>query len=483
MIQNQGHPIMHFRHWFSAFILTCSFIIPLTGQADDHVATEGYLLQDLKTHRILSEKESGDYFRPASNLKLFTAVTALTVLGANFQYKTQIFFNTQAIQHGTLNGNVSLVFSGDPLLKTTDLNSLIATLTRHGISRINGNIVFITNAFDDRPYADGWPWDQLHICYSGPINSVNLDANCMLFHVFTTKNHAPLDVAESVQCSRHEAGEPCVINKAMTSDDPSCNLLFDHKDNQYTLSGCLPPGTHSQRMKLSIPDATLYAKTLVKQQLKKLGIVLNGSIVAGSAKPSGEAVETHSSYPMSKLVRIMLKFSDDLVANALFKTAGAYYYHAQGTWQRGINAEKAVLNKALGFNSKELFIFDGSGESYYNAVTPQQMMRLLVYIYNTPELSRVIIPALPTNGMDGTLVGRLHDYPSIVHAKTGTWRDVSALSGYITKYNTQWAFTIFVNGMSPIDRADAKQVDAWMKKILPPVSSAKETAKNSGKHK
>ena len=449
-------------------LFSCLLFTPI-AQATA-VAPEGYLLQDLKTHKILAQKESDHYFTPASNLKLFTAATALMVLGPNFTYKTQLFFNANAVQQQTLNGDVSLVFSGDPMLTQKDLFTLLQSLKTHGINRVHGNIMLVANTLDNRPYADGWPWDQLHICYSGPTNTLNLDQNCFLFHVFTKKNNQPLDVPPSVQCSQRPIGEPCVINQAMTRDDINCKLLFDHHDNQYTLSGCLTPGKRSERMKLAIPNTSLYAQALVKQQLKKLGIVLDGHINEGDLKPSGAAMETHESYPLHSLIRVMLKYSDDLIANALFKTVGANYYHAQGTWERGINAEKAVLGKALGLNPEAMFIFDGSGESYYDAITPEQMMHLLAYIQKTPVLASAIIPALPINGTDGTLVGRLRDYPSIIHAKTGTWRDVSALSGYVIKYNTLLAFTIFVNGMTPIERGDAKQVDAWLLSVLPPAS-------------
>lgn len=450
-------------------LLLCAFFTQAI-YASASVAPEGYLLQDLRTQKILAQKESDHYFTPASNLKLFTAATALMVLGPNFTYKTELFFDANAIHQQTLTGDVTLVFSGDPMLTQNNLFALLQSLKTHGINRIHGNLVLVANTLDKRPYADGWAWDQLHICYSGPTNTLNLDQNCFLFHVFPTKNNRPLDVPPAVQCSQRAIGEPCIINQAMTSDDISCKLLLDHHDNQYTLSGCLSPKKRSERMRIAIPDSSLYAQALIKQQLKKLGIVLDGHIGEGSKKPIGTAMETHESYPLHSLIRVMLKFSDDLIANALFKTVGANYYHAQGTWERGINAEKTVLGKALGLNPEAMFIFDGSGESYYDAITPEQMMRLLVYIQKTPMLANTIIPALPINGMDGTLVGRLREYPSIIHAKTGTWRDVSALSGYVIKYNTLLAFTIFVNGMTPIERGDAHQVDAWLLSVLPPVS-------------
>lgn len=474
---------MRYSLWTS-LLLSCLFFTPIM-HASTSVAPEGYLLKDLNSGRILAEKESTHYFTPASNLKIFTAATALMVLGPDFTYKTQLFFNPQAIHQQTLAGDVTLVFSGDPMLKQQDLEDLLKSLKSHGITRIHGNINFVTNALDDRPYADGWPWDQLHICYSGPINTLNMDQNCFLFHVFPTKANRPLDVPASVQCSQRPIGEPCIINQAMTGDGPMCELLFDHHDNQYTLSGCLSSHKRSERMRVAIPNATLYAEALAKQQLKKLGIVLEGRMVEGGVKPTGSAMETHESLSLRLLIRVMMKYSDDLIANALFKTVGGAYYHAQGTWQRGINAEKEVLSKALDLQPESMFIFDGSGESYYDAITPEQMMRLLVYIQKTPTLAQVIIPALPVNGADGTLVNRLRDYPAIIHAKTGTWRDVAALSGYVIKYNTLWAFSIFVNGMTPVERGDATQVDAWMRSVLPPVARATKTkpVSKSGKTK
>ena len=454
----------------------CFFFAPLT-HASTSVAPEGYLLKDLNTGKVLAEKESTHYFTPASNLKIFTAATALMILGADFTYKTQIYFDANAIHQETLTGDVTLTFSGDPMLRQQDIATLLTSLKTHGIKRIHGNLIFVTDTLDDRPYADGWPWDQLHICYSGPINTLNVDQNCFLFHVFTTKNKHPLDVPASVQCSQRASGEPCIINQAMTSDDTNCALLFDHHANQYTLSGCLPSNKRSERMRVAIPDTTLYAQALIKQQLKKLAIVLEGHMISNGKKPNTAPMETHNSYPLRLLIRVMMKYSDDLIANALFKTAGGYYYHTQGTWQYGINAEKEVLGKALGLNPEAMFIFDGSGESYYDAITPEQMMRLLTYIQKTPALAKVIIPALPINGMDGTMVNRLRSYPSVVHAKTGTWRDVSALSGYVIKYHTLLAFSIFVNGMTPIERGDATQVDAWMMSVLPPVSQKHATKK------
>lgn len=461
-----------------SLLLLFVFFTPITYAFK--VAEEGYLLEDLKTHKIIAEKDSANYFTPASNLKIFTATAALLTLGENYTYKTWITFNTKAIHQNILDGDVTLVFSGDPLLKKEDIDKLLLSLKAYGIHQIHGNVVLVANDFDADPYPDGWPHDQLHICYSGPTHAINVDNNCFMFYVYATKNHRAIDVPPSVSCAQHNDGEPCVVNHAITSDDINCTLSIDHHNNQYSLSGCLPPGTKAQRMKIAIPDTLLYTQTLIAKQLKKLAISIQGKVTVSNKSPTTTAIQTHQSYPLKTLIRILLKFSDDLVANTLFKTLGGAYYHTQGSWQRGINAEKDIFSKILGMNKKEIFIFDGSGESYYNAITPQQMVKLLTYIYQTPTLSKVIIPALPINGMDGTLVNRLRTYPSVIHAKTGTWRDVASLGGYVMKYNTQWAFSVFVNGMTSIDRGLPNQADAWLLSVLPPASVSHSTTK---KHK
>lgn len=462
---------MYIRLWISIGLFFLGvFFSPMLIAAK--IAEEGYLLFNLKTHKILAEKDSQAYFNPASNLKLFTATAAILVLGENYTYKTWITFNPAAIHQHCLDGNVALVFSGDPLLKKEDIEHLLATLKTYGIRRISGDILLVANAFDTDLFPDGWPRDQLHICYSGPTHAINLDNNCFLFHVYATQKAHLIDIPSSVKCTKLSAGQPCVLNQAITSDDINCVLSLKNQENQYTISGCLKPGTYAQRMKIAIPNTMLYTETIIRQHLKKMGVNLSGSVMQSAQLPQTRPIETHASYPLKSLIRILLKYSDDLVANALFKTLGGVHYHAQGTWQRGIHAEKALFSEILGVKQKELFIFDGSGESYYNAITPQQMIKLLIYIQKTPKLARVILPALPINGADGTLVNRLRTYPSVIHAKTGTWRHVAALSGYVMRYNQQWAFSIFVNGMTPVNRGLADQADAWLLSVLPPIHPA-----------
>lgn len=453
------------RSIWTILISFCLFFASISWAED--MSSSAYFVEDLKSHKIIASKESRHYFPPESTLKNYTAAAALLVLGPDFKYQTKLFFDLHAIHQNTLTGQVTIEFSGDPLFTGKHLNELLQPLKSHGVREIDGDIVLATGAFDDRQYADGLAWDHRHICYSGAINSLNIDRNCFLFHVFPTQEGRPVDVAKSILCSERAFGEACVINHATTSNDKNCALNLDEHHNQYTLSGCISPHTKSQRMTLTIQNTTLYTEALIKKQLQKMGIAFHGHVVESKAKPKGTPLAIHYSLPLHALVNSMLKMSDNLIANSLFKTTGAYHYHAQGTWMRGSNAEKEILGKALGVNDEKLFIYDGSGLSYYNAVTPEQEVLLLKYIQKSPVLANNIIKALPISGIDGTLSGRLSAYPSYVHAKTGSRRDVSALAGYVIRYNTLWAFSAFSVGMPLEKHANADQVDKWLLALVP----------------
>jgi D-alanyl-D-alanine carboxypeptidase/D-alanyl-D-alanine-endopeptidase (penicillin-binding protein 4) len=459
---------MQFRYWLAAVTLIGSIIISPVVQADE-IASSAYFVEDLDTHKIIAQKQADYYFPPESTLKTYTAAAALMVLGPDFTYNTHLFFDLKAVRQQTLNGDVTLEFSGDPLLTQKDLAGLLESLEDHHIHEIKGNIVLVTKAFDHEQYSNGLAWDHRHICYSGAINSLNLDRNCFLFYVFPTQEGRAADISNSVLCSQHPAGEPCVINHVTTSSDKNCAMTLDQHNNQYTLSGCIAPHTKSQRMTLTIPNTTAYAEVVIKRQLKKMSIVLDGQVIESQQSPTSIPMATHKSHSLHSLVSIMLKNSDNLIANCLFKTTGAHYYHAQGSWMRGINAETEIFSKALNLDPKTLFIFDGSGLSYYNAVTPRQEVALLKYIHKTPLLANHIVSGLPVSATDGTLSNRLSAYPSYVHAKTGSRRDVSSLAGYVMRYNSRWLFSAFSVGMTPVPHGNSKQVDEWLLTVLPPL--------------
>lgn len=95
-----------------------------------------------------------------------------------------------------------------------------------------------------------------------------------------------------------------------------------------------------------------------------------------------------------------------------------------------------------------LAIWDGSGLSRLDLVTPEATARLLAAIART-NAATAFHDSLPIAGRDGTLSGRLSRLTGRLFAKTGTLTYDHSLSGYaVTPNNEVLSFSIFCNDAS-----------------------------------
>jgi D-alanyl-D-alanine carboxypeptidase/D-alanyl-D-alanine-endopeptidase (penicillin-binding protein 4) len=116
--------------------------------------------------------------RPGSNEKLLVGVAALELLGADSTYKTEV--RTAAAQEGgVLQGDLVLVGSGDPTLRSTGPNSLdvlAAQVRRAGITHIAGNLLGDERRYDGARSAPGW--QAFHMPrFAGPLSAISVDKN------------------------------------------------------------------------------------------------------------------------------------------------------------------------------------------------------------------------------------------------------------------------------------------------------------------
>ena len=97
--------------------------------------------------------------RPASTMKLVTAITALDVLGGNYEYQTRIYY-TGTISNGTLKGNLYCVGGFDPTLTQDDVAVMAESVRSLGIDSICGSIVGDRTLKEQLDYGEGWCWDD-----------------------------------------------------------------------------------------------------------------------------------------------------------------------------------------------------------------------------------------------------------------------------------------------------------------------------------
>jgi D-alanyl-D-alanine carboxypeptidase/D-alanyl-D-alanine-endopeptidase (penicillin-binding protein 4) len=93
-------------------------------------------------------------------------------------------------------------------------------------------------------------------------------------------------------------------------------------------------------------------------------------------------------------------------------------------------------------------MYDGSGLSRYNYVSPDAIVLLLKHIWNDQTLRAPFMAALPVGGQDGTLGSRMKNTALAGHvqAKTGTISNVRSLSGFVdAPSGERFVFSIIAN--------------------------------------
>lgn len=362
----------------------------------------GIIIKSSHESDFLYAKHQDRLFTPGSCTKLFAAAVALHMLGPEFCFETALYTNGN-ISGDELHGDLYIKASGDPSLTTQDIAELIKKVQEKGIKKIAGNVYLDTSVFEDNfesYYGNGFCLDDLGTFDMPPVTSFIIDHNMR----------------------RSDNGKKTVI---LNPHEYVCSLVDKY------LTDCFISYTKPV-MQLSLPDKT--------QELAR-----------------------HVSEPLHVLLAHMLKNSDNLFANAIFKYIGVHKSGLQGTWQSGKEVMQDFLKGELGIQSGSYVIEDGAGLSRYNLISTSQIVQLLTWVYNNKKIFSIFRHCLALSGKDGTLKHRMKEYPRIIAAKTGSMSGVSALSGYVCLEDHEpIIFSIMLNGLIQKKPSTANQNDGYI---------------------
>lgn len=162
-------------------------------------------------------------------------------------------------------------------------------------------------------------------------------------------------------------------------------------------------------------------------------------IVDGTAPPNGRVIAQVQSQPLSILLSQALLNSDNVLAESLAREVAG----AQGAPRsfEGASAATLLALQDLGIDTINVQLFDGSGMSENDRVTPDVLAQVLAKATSgkKPAL-RYLLNGLPVAGVSGTLSsdpshGRFDDARSKagagwVRAKTGSLNSTLVIAGY-----------------------------------------------------
>lgn len=441
----------------------------------------GILVTDIHGKEIFSTNPD-QRFIPASNTKLFTTAAAMnSVQALENDIETK---KTKILLQPNRHGPPDLILQGaaDPLLSDApdnqkdNLSFLADAVAKKNIKKIH-SVIGDDRIFVDERWGDGWSWNNLETQWGTAVSALSLNDNIAKLFV---KPNPKIGMPPLVSWEDKQNWLK-IRNDAVTSALGESNLHFEHRPgaNELRLYGNISLQNPSEIIFVGIDDPAAFAAQRFRRLLEERGIHVEKTSskhrhisISETTIPdrfSSQSSLTISGLPTSPLqddIRYLLKVSQNLHAELLLRRLGRL--HGDGSVKDGI-LERERLLSAAGITPTEFTLFDGSGMSEHNRVTPRSVVKLLLWAHQQPwgETWRL---DLPVAGQDGTLSKRFIGTPlsGRLFAKTGTLYGTHALSGYMMSSSKKLlVISLFINDVPP----DASHVTDIMDRAILEVSS------------
>ncbi len=413
----------------------------------DLTANMGIKVVSLQSGKTLYSLNSDHLFTPASNNKLYTASAALHYLSPQFKFQTSVWINI-TYKDSTHVPRLVLEGGGDPDLYLPELD-LIAKKISQNIQSID--TLFIDNTlFDDVHFGPGWMWDDGSDWYFAHINAMTFNDNCVDILV------VPGAIGEKPIVSLNPDTKYVIINnEAVTVEDTidfkelKIERRWWENSNIIEISGELMKAAGAEIYYRNVENPALFTGTVLAGILNQLNTKVKTVVVEGRKSSTMIPIYTHYSKPFSNSLINFLKTTDNLSGELYVKMIGHTVTGQQGNWDSGMLAIKTFLNDKVKIDTTKMKMVDGSGLSRYNLTSPDQLTKLLKYVYSDFYYNSEFIAALPSIGDEGTLKDRMQliEDKNSIRAKTGSLAGISCLSGYaFTKSGEPLVFSIMMNG-------------------------------------
>lgn len=400
-------------------------------------------IKDVKTGNDIYSLNEKAPMLPASTLKLITSYAALDTLGKDYNFSTKLYKNT--------NNDLYLKLGADPFLTTSDLSSLFASAKEKNIISPK-NIYLDASIFDNVEWGEGWQWDDDLNPLMPKFSSYNLDGNLLKIEVTPTVNNTPASIIT-------KPFYPLTFMNLVKTSLADKNSVKISRNNSIAPNVLTVEGVVSKTEIIKIPNNNLqrYFVLRIEDILRDKKFDYFKPITNASLPAKNIYLVEEVNHSVEDILSSILKNSNNLAAESMFKMAGSTWAKSQGNMNNSRDMLNAYLKK-LDLNTDDIKIVDGSGVSKNNIMTSDFMTSFLVKI-STDENFEMFSSYLPTPG-EGTLRNRMLYFKDSLRAKTGTLSDTSSIAGYITSRKGKvYAFDIMINDAktSPADKKNLEE--------------------------
>jgi D-alanyl-D-alanine carboxypeptidase/D-alanyl-D-alanine-endopeptidase (penicillin-binding protein 4) len=357
--------------------------------------------------RVLYQRNAHTLLMPASNRKLFAASTAINCYGLDHRFATELWLD---------GNNVVIRGTGDPSLGgrwAFDRDAVFVTfvdaLRGRGMQYVD-DVIADPTLFDRNTIPGSWKVGNLGSDYAAPVDALAYNENVV---------GVVIEHCEQPVVTTDPSFVPATAQVACGTGD--LNIRSD-LINALTIEGVMTTARATDLVAIS--DPALYAAQAFRDALRNAKIDVRGTArVNVTPRAWQERVAIIESPPLFSLLSVMLKVSQNLYAEMLFKSTAGTYRGAQ-------NLEREFLTREVGIDGREFRFVDGCGLSPDDLVAPAAIVSLLRWM-NAPPRRGIFWSILATPGEEGTLRRRLVPLAARLRGKTGTIAGVNSLSGIL----------------------------------------------------
>jgi D-alanyl-D-alanine carboxypeptidase/D-alanyl-D-alanine-endopeptidase (penicillin-binding protein 4) len=390
-------------------------------------------VRDAGTNEVVLELGSDTPRSPASVIKVLTTFAALDMLGPGYTWKTRAYLGGP-LENSVLHGDLILVGGGDPYMTSERWWRFVQSLREQGLAKITGDIVIDNSYFA--------PIDGSRADFDAqPFRSYNVLPDALMVN-FQTSNFTVIanDQRARPMILVNPLPSNLAIDNQLRLGNGRCQgydrgIVFETRDTAnpaaLTISGTFPAACGSYSIGRAIMTAPEYAYGTFRTLWTQSGGVIDGGVRVAPLPADAKLLYEHDSLPLAEIIRLVNKYSNNVMARHLLLTIGAERLGAPATTERGRNAVRAWL-ASRGITMPGFVLDNGSGLSRAEHVTARGLGEMLNIAWHSPFMPE-FAASLPLSATDGTLRNRFKS-PGMqgrIRLKTGHLDDVSALAGFV----------------------------------------------------
>lgn len=380
--------------------------------------------KELKTGKTIYKMNEEKPMNPASVQKIVTYLPSVDVLKKDYEFKTQLYKDKS--------GNLYLKLGADPYLTTRELKYLLLELRTKNVA-VPKEFFIDDSILDEFEWGEGWQWDDDMNPRMQKFSAYNIDKNLLTVNVTPTNPGAPADISLNIFYPTS------FMNNILTGNKTSITLA---RKNYISPDVINADGTVSVDTEIQIPvnHPRRYFIFRVEECLRSQKFLYYGNFKRAKT-PKDAILIGEVKHSLGLATEDILKRSDNMVAETVFKLAGGKYAQGTGTTESAIEMFHQYYQN-LGISTDHIKIVDGSGVSKNNLVTADFISEVLKKEAAKEDFD-ITIFASPN---EGTLKDRMLYFKDKLHAKTGTLTSTSSIAGYLTgKSGKTYAFCIMIN--------------------------------------